>query len=51
MNEKFYDKIKSDYEATGNPTDFQESYKICGPWPQKVKGWKERVKIYKYIYG
>ncbi|MCK4445603.1 MAG: hypothetical protein KAW56_00815 [Candidatus Marinimicrobia bacterium] len=47
INKEFYDRISGDYSVTGNKEQFSEFEKLVGPWPQKFKGFKESIDVYK----
>ncbi|MCK4815575.1 hypothetical protein KA005_07390 [bacterium] len=49
MNSDFVKKIRDEYDKILNKHQFPDVPKIVGPWPQKFKGFKDKVEIFKTI--
>jgi len=49
MNADFVAHIKAGYERTANKAQFKEVKEIVGPWPVKLKGFKNHVSIFKLM--
>lgn len=47
INTEFYNRLLREYNSIGNQDQFGEVEKMIGPWPQKFKGFKESVDVYK----
>ncbi len=47
MNEEFVKRLKESYNRIGNKEQFPEVDLIVGPWPQKFKGFKQSISVYK----
>lgn len=49
MNSDFVEHVRSGYEQTGNKAQFKEVKEIIGPWPVKLKGFRNHVNIFKLM--
>jgi len=51
MNEPFVKKVRANHRAAPVPDDFPDVEKIKGPWPQRLKGFSDDVRVYKNPAG
>lgn len=49
MNSDFVKKVRDEYDKISSKHQFPDVPKIIGPWPQKFKGFKDKVEIFKTV--
>jgi hypothetical protein len=49
MNSEFVEKIREEYDRILNKDNFPYVQKIIGPWYHKLKGFEDKVKIFKVM--